>query len=146
MASAHGKNVIYIIQAEHKWACSENAALQEKLGSCWPRGTVVLCRGVRGAGSLKLHLWQQSNKWLCLRAGTTLPPCGHSSFAFIGLHRSCPPSIILPASPLDSFAYCLREKISWRLSHCLKKEKVFIEVYHCMISFHTSSTKVGSFC
>lgn len=27
-----------------------------KLGSCQPQGTVMLCRGARGADSLKIHL------------------------------------------------------------------------------------------
>lgn len=80
-----------------------------KLGSRRPEGTVMLRRGTRGADSLKIHLWQQSNKWPCLCSGPALPPCGHSSSATIELHGPRSLFIILSQSLLSSFTYCLRD-------------------------------------
>lgn len=68
---------------------------REILGSRQPQGTILLCRGVRSADSLKIHLWQQSNEWLCPCSGPVLPPCGHSSSAPIELPGPRSPFIIL---------------------------------------------------
>lgn len=85
----------------------------------------MLCRGVRGADSLKIHLWQRSNKWLCLCSGPVLPPRGHPSSALIELHGPCSLFIILSQSLLGSPHLLLEggKKKPRRLFHSKRKKK-----------------------
>lgn len=98
------EKVLYIAQPELKWVCTRAPLYREKLGSGRPPGALLLRGGVRGADSLKIHLWQQSNKWprLCY----SLPVVIHHSASsnctaprslFIILPQSLPmPPHLLP--------------------------------------------------
>lgn len=103
-SGAREEKVLYIVQTELKWVCTRAPLYREKLGSGRPPGALLLRRGVRGADSLKIHLWQQSNKWprLCY----SLPVVIHHSASsnctaprslFIILPQSLPrPPHLLP--------------------------------------------------
>lgn len=62
-SGAREEKILYIAQPELKWVCTRAPLYWEKLGSGRPPGALLLRGGVRGADSLKIHLWQQSNKW-----------------------------------------------------------------------------------
>lgn len=95
LRSSGEEKVLYIAQPELKWVCTRASLHREKLGSGRPPGALLLHGGVRGADSLKIHLWQQSNKWprLCY----SLPVVIHHSASS---NCSAPRSlfIILPQS------------------------------------------------
>lgn len=103
--STQKEKVIYITQPEQK---KKSGFVQNHrfTGRNWGHAGLkeqpMLCRGVRGADSLKIHLWQRSNKWLCLCSGPVLPPRGHPSSALIELHGPCSLFIILSQSLLGS--------------------------------------------
>lgn len=103
-SGAREEKVLYIAQPELKWVCTRVPLYRGKLGSGRPPAALLLRRGVRGADSLKIHLWQQSNKWL--RLYYSLPVVIHHSASsncmaprslFIILPQSLPrPPHLLP--------------------------------------------------